>query len=183
VRRDGQLGPGGRQWLPRGTVDDEVVPDRLALCGLRNDAVERQGHERAMGRIVVTAHQPRQLSRTGLEPVGLVRGPETRCYSAIGYLAERLPVGCQLALASRSDPPLPVGNWRAHGRLAEVRAADLALRAGPGAERHGGSNPAARTSTSSSDNVGASRASPPSTSPDVRSRISACAGRVGSAHP
>jgi LuxR family maltose regulon positive regulatory protein len=52
---------------------------------------------------------------------------ETRCFTAIGYVAERLPSGCQLALATRTDPPLPLGSWRAHGQLAEVRAAELAL--------------------------------------------------------
>ncbi|HEY0938552.1 MAG TPA: LuxR C-terminal-related transcriptional regulator [Steroidobacter sp.] len=52
---------------------------------------------------------------------------ERRCYAAINYLAERLPVGCQLALATRTDPPLPLASWRAHGRLLELRAAELAL--------------------------------------------------------
>jgi LuxR family maltose regulon positive regulatory protein len=52
---------------------------------------------------------------------------ERRCFDAIGYLAERLPVGSQLALGTRSDPPLPLGSLRAHRRLAELRAAELAL--------------------------------------------------------
>jgi LuxR family maltose regulon positive regulatory protein len=52
---------------------------------------------------------------------------ERRCHTAIGYLAERLPPGCQLALGTRTDPALPLGSWRAHGRLVELRAAELAL--------------------------------------------------------
>jgi len=52
---------------------------------------------------------------------------ERRCHTVIGYLAERLPAGCQLALGTRTDPPLPLGSWRAHARLAELRAAELAL--------------------------------------------------------
>jgi LuxR family maltose regulon positive regulatory protein len=52
---------------------------------------------------------------------------ERRCHTAVGYLAERLPTGCQLALGTRTDPPLPLASWRAHGRLAELRAADLSL--------------------------------------------------------
>jgi LuxR family maltose regulon positive regulatory protein len=52
---------------------------------------------------------------------------ERRCHTAIGYLAERLPPGCQLALGTRTDPPLPLGSWRAHGRLVELRAAELSL--------------------------------------------------------
>jgi LuxR family maltose regulon positive regulatory protein len=37
---------------------------------------------------------------------------ERRCHTAIGYLAERLPPGCQLALGTRTDPPLPLGASR-----------------------------------------------------------------------
>jgi len=52
---------------------------------------------------------------------------ERRCHAAIGYLVERLPAGCQLALATRTDPMLPLGSLRAHGHLAELRAAQLSL--------------------------------------------------------
>jgi LuxR family maltose regulon positive regulatory protein len=52
---------------------------------------------------------------------------ERRCHTAIGYLAERLPPGCQLALGTRTDPPLPLGSWRAHGQLVELRAVELSL--------------------------------------------------------
>jgi LuxR family maltose regulon positive regulatory protein len=34
---------------------------------------------------------------------------ERRCHTAIGYLAERLPPGCQLALGTRTDPPCRSG--------------------------------------------------------------------------
>jgi LuxR family transcriptional regulator, maltose regulon positive regulatory protein len=52
---------------------------------------------------------------------------ERRCHTAIGFLAERLPPGCQLALGTRTDPALPLGSWRAHGQLVELRAAELSL--------------------------------------------------------
>jgi LuxR family transcriptional regulator, maltose regulon positive regulatory protein len=58
---------------------------------------------------------------------------ERRCHTTIGYLAERLPTGCQLALGTRTDPPLPLGSWRAHGQLAELRAAELSLGSGEAA--------------------------------------------------
>ncbi|HKR98833.1 MAG TPA: LuxR C-terminal-related transcriptional regulator [Candidatus Dormibacteraeota bacterium] len=57
----------------------------------------------------------------------LHRVTETRSQTAIGYLGERLPAGCQLALATRTDPPLPLASWRAHGRLVELRAAEMSL--------------------------------------------------------
>jgi LuxR family maltose regulon positive regulatory protein len=50
-----------------------------------------------------------------------------RSHSALRYLIENLPPGCQIALATRTDPPLPVASLRAHGRLVEIRTADLAL--------------------------------------------------------
>jgi LuxR family transcriptional regulator, maltose regulon positive regulatory protein len=50
---------------------------------------------------------------------------ERRCHAAIEYLAMRLPLGCQLALATRTDPPL--ASLRVHGRLAELRASELSL--------------------------------------------------------
>jgi len=53
---------------------------------------------------------------------------DERSHAAIGYLADRLPAGCQLALATRTEPPLPLASLRAHGRLAEFRAAELSLR-------------------------------------------------------
>jgi len=46
---------------------------------------------------------------------------EARCHKIIDDLSQRLPVGCQLALATRRDPALPLATLRAHRRLVEVR--------------------------------------------------------------
>jgi LuxR family maltose regulon positive regulatory protein len=40
-------------------------------------------------------------------------------------LVERLPSGARLAIATRSDPPLPLARLRARGELLEMRAEDL----------------------------------------------------------
>jgi len=50
-----------------------------------------------------------------------------RSHTMLAYLAERMPPGCQFAIATRSDPLLPLASLRAHGQLAEVRMGDLAL--------------------------------------------------------
>ncbi len=42
-------------------------------------------------------------------------------------IAEQLRPGAQMALGSRSDPPLPLGRLRAHGKLLELRSPDLAM--------------------------------------------------------
>lgn len=51
----------------------------------------------------------------------------TVCAETMRILVEQAPPAVQIALSSRSDPNLPVGRWRAHGELSEVRAADLQL--------------------------------------------------------
>jgi LuxR family transcriptional regulator, maltose regulon positive regulatory protein len=51
----------------------------------------------------------------------------TVCDESMRILLERGPPAVQVVLSSRSDPDLPVGRWRAHGELGEVRAVDLQL--------------------------------------------------------
>jgi ATP/maltotriose-dependent transcriptional regulator MalT len=69
---------------------------------------------------VIDARRPFVLV---LDDVHLVT--ERRCYKLLAYLAERLPVGSQLALATRSDPPPSLGSLRPHGRRVELRADEL----------------------------------------------------------
>jgi ATP/maltotriose-dependent transcriptional regulator MalT len=51
----------------------------------------------------------------------------TVCDETMRTFVEGAPSAVQVVLSSRSDPNLPVGRWRAHGELSEVRAADLQL--------------------------------------------------------
>jgi LuxR family maltose regulon positive regulatory protein len=51
-------------------------------------------------------------------------------HESLLFLLEHLPPGLQVVLASRSDPPLPLGRLRARGQLAELRATDLRFTAG-----------------------------------------------------
>lgn len=46
-------------------------------------------------------------------------------HDAVAFVLDHLPPQWQLALASRSDPPLPLARMRARGELIELRAADL----------------------------------------------------------
>ena len=46
-------------------------------------------------------------------------------HEALAYLVDRLPAAVRLVLATRVDPPLPLGRLRAQGELAELRADDL----------------------------------------------------------
>jgi LuxR family maltose regulon positive regulatory protein len=49
------------------------------------------------------------------------------CWRYLGVLLEALPPGGQLAIASRTDPPIPLARLRASGLLSEVRLRDLRL--------------------------------------------------------
>jgi LuxR family maltose regulon positive regulatory protein len=48
--------------------------------------------------------------------------------AGLEWLVEHLPQTFQLVIVSRDDPPFPLGRWRAHGVVGEVRQADLAFR-------------------------------------------------------
>ena len=49
------------------------------------------------------------------------------CVDVLAELFEYVPAGSQIAIASREEPTLPVGRWRAQGLVHEVRATDLRL--------------------------------------------------------
>jgi LuxR family transcriptional regulator, maltose regulon positive regulatory protein len=48
-------------------------------------------------------------------------------WAHVGLVLENLPEGAQLVVASRRDPPLPLGRLRARGELLELRFEDLAF--------------------------------------------------------
>ncbi len=54
-------------------------------------------------------------------------------HGSLGFLLEHRPPGLQLALTSRSDPPLALARLRARGQLTELRAAELRFTAGEAA--------------------------------------------------
>jgi LuxR family transcriptional regulator, maltose regulon positive regulatory protein len=54
-------------------------------------------------------------------------------HESLLLLLEHLPPGLQVVLASRSDPPLPLGRLRARGQLAEPGAAELRFTTGEAA--------------------------------------------------
>jgi LuxR family transcriptional regulator, maltose regulon positive regulatory protein len=73
------------------------------------------------------------LSMTSMrEPVVIVldnveRLTNLECRDMVGEVALRLPTGCQLAIGSRTEVPVPVPRLRAEGRVVEISLEDLAL--------------------------------------------------------
>ncbi len=49
------------------------------------------------------------------------------CLDVLVALLDYVPAGSQIAVASREAPPLPLGRWRAQGRVQEFGVADLRL--------------------------------------------------------
>ncbi|MGH2586509.1 MAG: LuxR C-terminal-related transcriptional regulator [Dehalococcoidia bacterium] len=47
------------------------------------------------------------------------------CFESLRFFTQRLPPTLHLVISTRSDPPLPLGQWRARGELCELRAVDL----------------------------------------------------------
>ncbi len=46
-------------------------------------------------------------------------------HDAVAFLANYAPACLHIVLVTRVEPPLPLGRWRAGGKLGEIRAADL----------------------------------------------------------
>jgi LuxR family maltose regulon positive regulatory protein len=92
-----------------------VVPALSSVGGLALDAV--------VARIV------NELDALGQQIVVVLddyhRITSRECHETLALFLERQPSAVQLVISARSDPPLPLARWRASGRLAELRAADL----------------------------------------------------------
>jgi LuxR family maltose regulon positive regulatory protein len=52
---------------------------------------------------------------------------DERVHDSVDYLLQQLPESVHLAIATRSDPPLPLGRLRASGEMTELRAAELRM--------------------------------------------------------
>jgi LuxR family maltose regulon positive regulatory protein len=58
-----------------------------------------------------------------LDDYHLVR--DERIHESVAFLLHRLPANLHVTIATRSDPPLPLGRSRAAGELLEIRGSDL----------------------------------------------------------
>jgi LuxR family maltose regulon positive regulatory protein len=52
---------------------------------------------------------------------------EDDCHASVAFFVEHLPGNAHLILSSRTDPPLPLGRWRARGEMDEIRTENLAF--------------------------------------------------------
>jgi LuxR family maltose regulon positive regulatory protein len=52
---------------------------------------------------------------------------EEDAHDSVAFFLEHLPENVHLVISSRSDPPLPLGRWRARGEMEEIRTEQLAF--------------------------------------------------------
>ena len=57
----------------------------------------------------------------------------TMVHQAVAFFLDHLPPALRLVIATREDPPLPLGRWRGRGQLAELREQDLRFTRGEAA--------------------------------------------------
>jgi LuxR family transcriptional regulator, maltose regulon positive regulatory protein len=67
-----------------------------------------------------------------LDDYHAIREPE--CHDLMALFLDRAPTNVHVVIATRSDPPLPLGAIRGSGRLAELQEPELRLTAGEAAE-------------------------------------------------
>jgi LuxR family transcriptional regulator, maltose regulon positive regulatory protein len=125
-----QTDPRPATWI---SVDDD--PERLhnlldrAIGEIRTGARLRSARENRGGSTLVTVM--RSLERIAhpfvivLDDVDRLR--DAASLDALAAIADVMPEGSQLALASREEPALPIGRLRAQGKLVDLRARDLAM--------------------------------------------------------
>ena len=49
------------------------------------------------------------------------------CHKSVAFFVDHLPENVHLVIASRTDPPLPLGRLRARGEMNEIRSDQLAF--------------------------------------------------------
>jgi LuxR family maltose regulon positive regulatory protein len=75
-----------------------------------------------LGNALAAREQPFVLALDDLHSVG-----NPSCSDAIAELARSIPAGSKIALATREEPALPLGRWRAQGWVREIGPAELRL--------------------------------------------------------
>jgi ATP/maltotriose-dependent transcriptional regulator MalT len=123
---------------------DSLLATKLNVPRLRPDLVprprlvQRLDQARGQGLVepLVTALNNEVAGHDGalllvLDDYHVISSPPV--HESVRFLLEHRPPGLQLALASRSDPPLGLARLRARGELAELRAAELRFTPGEAA--------------------------------------------------
>jgi LuxR family maltose regulon positive regulatory protein len=114
---------------PAGYGKTTLLSEWAACDGRRFAWIDLAAGDNAPDRLIAavkrTVHDGQAPTVLVVDNAHLVSTPDT--FDALDELARSMPCGSQLALASRSEPELPVGSLRADRRIFELRAADMAM--------------------------------------------------------
>src|SRR5215204_1222331 len=114
---------------PAGYGKTTLLSEWAACDGRRFAWIDLGAGDHNPGRLLAAANRTVHGSEAPtvlvVDNAHLVSTSET--FDALDELARSMPYGSQLALASRSEPELPVGSLRADRRLFELRGGDLAM--------------------------------------------------------
>jgi LuxR family transcriptional regulator, maltose regulon positive regulatory protein len=102
-----------------------VVPDFGSSVGAALDSMGGLALDATVARILNEIDALDRRIVVVLDDYHRITSPE--CHGTLATLLERLPSAMQLIISTRSDPPLPLAQWRVGGRLTELQAADLAF--------------------------------------------------------
>jgi LuxR family transcriptional regulator, maltose regulon positive regulatory protein len=98
-------------------IDEEVfAPLATTRAGVSSAVVPR---------LCAVLRERREPFVLVLDDLDSIENPE--CFEPLAKVAQAIPVGSQLAVASRVEPRLPIGRMRANRLLAEVGAEDLVM--------------------------------------------------------
>ena len=113
---------------PAGYGKTTLLSEWAASDGRRFVWIDLAVGDNDFDRLIASARGPHDTQAPTVLVVDnahLVSTPET--FDALHEVARSMPAGSQLALASRSEPGLPVGSLRAHRRIFELRTGDMAM--------------------------------------------------------
>ena len=104
-----------------------ALADRIEGFGAQARAWLESGHappvEAVVGSLVTELDEQEAPTVVALDDYHVI---DTQVvHDAVAYLIENLPPRASVAIATRSDPPLPLARWRSRGELVELRASDL----------------------------------------------------------
>jgi LuxR family maltose regulon positive regulatory protein len=129
-------------WVQLGTEDDNPFALWIAIVSALAGIDERIGR-RSLGALAgpVDDLQGSVLAQlvddvgASDRPLGLVLDDlhlitDPACHASLAWFVENTPATLRIAVATRSDPALPLGRMRANGEVSELRGEDLRFDAG-----------------------------------------------------
>jgi LuxR family maltose regulon positive regulatory protein len=96
------------------------IEELSGLIHLLNSPITILTFVKAWINTLIAVHEPLVLV---LDDYHLIQDPTV--HNSLLYLLEHIPEHLHVVISSRTDPPMPLGRWRARGHLVEIRLTHL----------------------------------------------------------